>query len=131
MRQRIEGHPAKPVGCVVPLPERGCRVGIFMSAHGENQHGKGQHKIAELSIQETASFGGRRRLHARQGQSQNRAPLDLAHSLTFFGAKLDGAFRKELPVNEGRARIKSVPSACVRVVHAPFRTEPTGGLRTR
>jgi small subunit ribosomal protein S20 len=55
-----------------------------MSAHSENQHGEGQHKIAELSIQETASIWGRRRLNAPQGQSQNRFPLDLADSVAYF-----------------------------------------------
>jgi small subunit ribosomal protein S20 len=55
-----------------------------MSAHSENQHGKRQYKVAELSIQEVASIWGRRRLHVRQGQSQNRVPLDLAASVVYF-----------------------------------------------
>jgi small subunit ribosomal protein S20 len=55
-----------------------------MSAHSEYQHGEGQYKIADLSIQEVASIWGRRRLNVQQGQSQNRVPLDLAASVAYF-----------------------------------------------
>jgi hypothetical protein len=41
-------------------------VGVFMSAHSENQHGEGQHKIAELSIQETASIWGEPKVNGPQ-----------------------------------------------------------------
>ena len=66
MGQRIESNPAKAVCRVVALPERNRRVGVFMSAHSENQHGEGQHKIAELSIQETASIWGEPKVNGPQ-----------------------------------------------------------------
>jgi small subunit ribosomal protein S20 len=84
MRERVESNPPEAICCVVTLPERNRRVGVLMSAHSENQHGEGQYKIADLLIQEVASIWGRRRLNGRQGQSQNRVPLDLAGSLAYF-----------------------------------------------
>ena len=42
VRQRVEGDPAQAICRVVSLPERDRRVGILMSAHRENQHGKGR-----------------------------------------------------------------------------------------
>ena len=46
--------------------------------------GKASTKSPSCRSRKTASFWGRRRLHARQGQSQNRVPLDLAASVAYF-----------------------------------------------
>jgi hypothetical protein len=51
VRQGIQGNPAQHVGRIVSLPKSGSRVGIFMGDHREDQHGKGEHEIADLSIQ--------------------------------------------------------------------------------
>jgi small subunit ribosomal protein S20 len=60
-----------------------------MGDHGEDQHGKGEHEVAELSIQVTVLCLGRRRLNRLSSQSQNGLPLDLANSAAYvFGPQL-------------------------------------------
>jgi hypothetical protein len=51
VRNRIECHPAKHVCRVVPLPQCRGGVGIFMSDHGEDKHGKGEDEVAKLLFQ--------------------------------------------------------------------------------
>jgi small subunit ribosomal protein S20 len=67
------------------LAKRDGRVGIFVGDHREDEHGKGEHEIAEL-LQATVLGSGASKVKRGIKPSQNRVPLDLAYSAAYvFG----------------------------------------------
>src|SRR5215217_595072 len=87
MRERIERHAAKHVGRVVALTEGRRRMSVFMSHHGKDEHGKGEHEVAELSIQVSVLGVGGRKVTWSSEASQNAFPLDLACRAAYVFAR--------------------------------------------
>jgi hypothetical protein len=65
-------------------------VCVFMSHHGKDEHGKGEHEVAELSIQVSILGEGGGRLHALLKQVKTASRLTLRAERPMFSPASPG-----------------------------------------
>jgi small subunit ribosomal protein S20 len=95
-------------------------MGILMSHHGKDQHGKGEHEVAELSIQVSILGVGGRKVTRSGEASQNGFPLDLAGGATYvFDRVLRNRSGRNYPLTE--VAVPRIKSAAKRMRQARVR----------